>query len=114
MQEYKRRGDLYGKMKHHISFISETGSKNNPNDSSIVRATVWTCHAMVGRDTSNEMALSERQTLLNTVMFTTRYESTIDNPKLLINYKSDDYDIEGIENVELDDAFLKFTAVKRV
>lgn len=113
MREYRPGGGLYGRMKHRISFIQVTGSKNDPNDNSTSEATIWTCYAMLEKENSREGLFADRVTLANSATFLTRYESTIDDPTLKISYKGNEFDIEGIENIEYEDAFLRFTATKR-
>lgn len=114
MRGYDPGGDLYGRMKHRISFVQVTGSKNDPNANNTSEAPIYECYAAVERINSREGTFADRVTQSNSVVFITRHESTIDDPTLKISYKGSEYDIEGIENLQLEDAFLRITATRRI
>jgi len=101
-------------MRHRIIFKRTTGSKNSGLGSSPTESNVKTVQAAIGRAAMQEGEHAARETAQLTRMFTVRYDTSLDDATLVIEHRGEDYDIEGIENLHGDDAFLQIKAVRRV
>ncbi len=114
MREYKRHGDLYGHMKQTIIFKDITGSKNDPIDSSLTPSTIWTCQAAIDSFRMEEKTEGARETAFTGKVFTVRYKAELDDTTLVIEHRSTDYDIEAVDDLFGDMAFMQIKAVRRV
>jgi len=106
--------DLLGRMRERITFVQPGSANNNSlTKPATPDVTLDTIYAAVEQISAAERAAAGRQTYIETRNFIIRYQTSLNATQIIV-WRGRRYDIEEIEDIDTDKAFVKVVAALRI
>ncbi len=94
-----RLGDEHGRLDQRIQIYERITTQNALNEEETTLALLMERWAEVSYISGDELSLSRRETSYRSLEFRVRYSATLEDKTLLVRYRSQDYDIEAVEDI---------------